>query len=146
MGPVGEGEAGANWGRTADTRPCGQELAGGARRSVTTRGGKGRAGGRPTREGTVCLQPIHVVVRQKPTLCKATLLQLNFFLKKMQKKKKKRTLFKHHLFYEAVPDQAPAARTMPTSHPAHHSSLASPQVPPLSQGRACISFTLFTRP
>lgn len=63
MGPVGEGEAGANWGSSTDryTPPCGQELAGGerlgdegARLSALRppRGGKGRVGGRLTREGT----------------------------------------------------------------------------------------------
>lgn len=152
MGPVGEGEVGANWGRTTDTPPCGQELAGGARPGDGEHGsalcghpeaGRGGQEGGSRGKGRVYLQPIHVVIRQKPTLCKATLLQLNVFLKKMQKKK--RTLFKHHPFYEAFLDQAPPPRTMPTPHPAHHSSLVSPQVPLLSKGRAYISFTLFTR-
>ena len=98
MGPVGEGEAGANWGRTADTPPCGQELAGGARpgdgehgwRSVTTRGGKGRAGGRLTREGTRVLTANSRCCTAESNTLQSNSSPIKMFFKEDAKKKKKR--------------------------------------------------------
>lgn len=148
VGPAGDGEAGANWGSSTER----QQLAGGERlltpgggqRSAATERWEARAQqGGARGKGHVCSGQFTLVYSgNQHNLVKQLFSNYNSLKEDAKEKKDCSNTTSSTKPFLTKPHHLP---TMPTSHPAHHRPLVSPHVPPLPKGRACISFTLFTR-